>query len=105
MPLDPEFKKRLRGIGHRLHPVVIVAGNGLSAAVCAEAERALSEHELIKVRFAIDDREERRALAVLFCDQLGAEAVQQIGKILLVYRANPDAEARLSNLKRVSRAK
>ena len=100
MPLDQELKKRLRGIGHHLHPVVTVAGNGLGAGVCAEAERALSDHELIKVRFAIADRERRRALAQEFCLQLHAQAVHEIGKIVLVYRANPDADPRLSNLRR-----
>ena len=100
MPLDQELKKRLRGIGHRLHPVVTVAGSGLSAGVCAEAERALADHELIKVRFAIADREQRRALTREFCLQLRAQAVQEIGRILLVYRPNPDADTRLSNIKR-----
>ena len=50
MPLDPELKKRLRGIGHALHPVVTVAGNGLSEGVLTELERALHDHELIKVK-------------------------------------------------------
>ena len=99
MSLDQDLKKRLRGIGHRLHPVVTVAGNGLSEGVCAEAERALSDHELIKVRFSVADRDERRAMTREFCARLGAQAVQEIGKILLVYRKNPDADPRLTNIK------
>ena len=101
MPLDADQRKRLRGIGHRLHPVVTVAGKGLSEGVCAEAERALTDHELIKVRFSIADRAERRRAAQEFCARLQAEAVQEIGKVLLVYRRNPDAERRLSNLRAV----
>jgi RNA-binding protein len=100
MPLAPDLKKQLRGIGHHLHPVVTVAGAGLSSGVCAEAERALADHELIKVRFAIDDRSARRRIAREFCERLGAAAVQEVGKIVLVYRPNPKADARLSNLKR-----
>lgn len=100
MPLDADQRKRLRGIGHRLHPVVTVAGNGLSESVCAEAERALTDHELIKVRFSIADRAERRQAVHEFCERLRAEAVQEIGKILLVYRENPEAERRLSNVRK-----
>jgi len=100
MPLDTEQKKRLRGIGHGLNPVVTVAGKGLSEAVCAEAERAIGDHELIKVRFAMEDREQRRQLAAELCARLGAEAVQSIGKVLLLYRPNPQADPRLSNLRR-----
>lgn len=100
MPLDPELKKRLRGIGHALHPVVTVAGNGLSDGVRAELERALHDHELIKVKLAVPDREARRELAAQLCTSLGAQMVQEIGKIVLVYRRNPEADPKLSNILR-----
>ncbi len=99
MPLDADFRKRLRGIGHRLNPVVTVASKGLSDAVYAEAERALSDHELIKVRFSIPDRDERRAAIAAFCAHTGAESVQEIGRIALVYRPNPNADPRLSKVR------
>lgn len=100
MPLDPELKKRLRGIGHTLHPVVTVAGNGLSDGVRAELERALHDHELIKVKLAVPDREARRALAAELCAALRAQVVQEIGKIVLVYRRNPQPDPKLSNILR-----
>jgi len=100
MPLEPELKKRLRGIGHALHPVVTVAGNGLNDGVRAELERALRDHELIKVKLALPDRDERRRLAAELCAALGAETVQEIGKVVLVYRRNPEPDPRLSNLLR-----
>ncbi|MBK6287563.1 MAG: YhbY family RNA-binding protein [Gammaproteobacteria bacterium] len=99
MALDPENKKRLRGIGHALHPLVTVAGKGLSESVCLEAERALHDHELIKIRFALPDRNARRALAAELIDKLGAELVQEIGKVILIYRRNPKAHPKLSNLR------
>ncbi len=98
MPLDAELKKRLRGIGHGLHPVVTVAGNGLSEGVCAELERALHDHELIKVKLAVAERDQRRRLGAAICARLHAEPVQEIGK--LIYRRNPEANPRLSNLHR-----
>lgn len=100
MPLDQENKKRLRAIGHGLHPVVTVAGKGLSEGVCAELDRALNDHELIKVKLAIADRAMRGRVARELCERLGAEPVQEIGKVLLVYRHNPKANPRLSNLHR-----
>ena len=100
MSLDPELKKKLRGIGHALDPVVTVAGNGLSEGVNAELERALHDHELIKVKLAVTDRELRKQLAAQMCRQLKAELVQEIGKVVLIYRRNPEANPKLSNLRR-----
>jgi RNA-binding protein len=100
MPLERELEKRLRGIGHALHPVVTVAGNGLSEGVRAELERALQDHELIKVKLALPDRAARKRLAAEMCTALGAQIVQEIGKVVLIFRRNPEADPRLSNLRR-----
>ena len=51
--------RQLRAIGHKLKPVVTVAGNGLSDAVRLELDRALEDHELIKVKLAVGDRSAR----------------------------------------------
>jgi len=54
-------KKYLRSLGHQLKPVVTVAGNGLTEGVLAELDRALGDHELIKVKLAVGDRETKKA--------------------------------------------
>ena len=54
--------KRMRAIGHKLKPVVIIAGKGLTDGVIAEIDRALTDHELIKIQFRLAEREDRRAL-------------------------------------------
>ena len=91
-------KKQLRSIGHHLKPVVTVAGAGLSENVLAEADRALHDHELIKVKFAIEDREERAELIEQLCETTGAENVQSIGKVVLMLRRNSRVNPKLSNL-------
>ena len=50
---NPREAKRMRAIGHKLHPLVIVGDKGASDAVLAELDRALTDHELIKVRVKI----------------------------------------------------
>ena len=62
MPLTQEQKKQFKSIGHHLKPVLIVAENGLTEGVMAELERAINDHELIKVQFRISEREERRSI-------------------------------------------
>lgn len=98
--LSPDQKRSLRAIGHRLNPVVTVAGQGLSESVCAEIERALHDHELIKVKLAVGEREEKAELSQAILAQFNCELVQAIGKVILIYRKNPKPNPKLSNLLR-----
>jgi RNA-binding protein len=102
MPLSIAEKKRFRRIGHELKPVVMTGGQGLTENVLAEIERALEDHELIKVRINGEDREERTAAMAAISRQCRAEAVQIIGKIVLLYRPARKPDPRLSNLLRFS---
>ncbi|MGK2914600.1 MAG: YhbY family RNA-binding protein [Porticoccaceae bacterium] len=93
-------KKRLRGIGHRLTPVVTIAANGLSAAVLAEIERALADHELIKIKLALPDRMAKQVLLTSLCGATKAQLVQAIGHTALLLRRSDKPNPKLSNLTR-----
>jgi RNA-binding protein len=86
LQLNPEQRKFLKAQSHSLKPVVMIGNGGLSAAVINEADRALSAHELIKVRVLGDDREARETWFTEMCAALGAAPVQHIGKLLVLYR-------------------
>ncbi|MEW5250010.1 ribosome assembly RNA-binding protein YhbY [Microbulbifer sp. 2201CG32-9] len=100
MPLTADRKKSLRARGHNLKPVVTVAGKGLSEGVLEELDRALEDHELIKVKLVVADRALRHQVVEELCHKSDAELVQEIGKIALVYRPARKPNARLSNLLR-----
>lgn len=102
MPLSQEQKKRFKAIGHHLKPVLIVAENGLSEGVLAELERALNDHELIKVQLRLTEREDRQAIVAELAQVGRCELVQVIGKMALLYRKNPQPNRHLSNLVRFS---
>jgi RNA-binding protein len=93
-------RKRLRQIAHHLHPVVTVGEQGVTDALVAETERALTDHELIKVKVHSSDREERAEATQALAAACNATVVQTIGKIVVLYRHNPEATPRLSNLAR-----
>ncbi|NBA96506.1 YhbY family RNA-binding protein [Pseudomonas sp. R5(2019)] len=100
MPLTQEQKKQYKSIGHHLKPVLIVADNGLTEGVLAELERALSDHELIKIKLNILEREARLESIAELCKSGKAELVQVIGKMALIYRKNPKVNKQLSNIHR-----
>ena len=90
MALSESQKKHLRGLGHSLKPVVMVGDAGLTESVRAEFGRSLEHHELIKVRVKVGDREERDRIIRSLCASTGAELVQRIGNMALLYRENPE---------------
>ena len=83
----PAQRQYLKALAHSRQPVVMIGSNGLTAAVLKEIELALSAHELIKIKAGHDDADARRAWMAEICAASGATPVQQIGKILVVYRA------------------
>jgi putative YhbY family RNA-binding protein len=87
--MTPAERKALKARAHRLEPVVLIGGEGLSDAVLAEIDRALARHELIKVRAPGLERTEREAALGEICARCGAQAVQHIGKVLVLYREAP----------------
>ena len=100
MPINAERKKQFRTIGHKLRPIVTIAGNGLSANVLTELNRALDDHELIKVKLAMTEREERKEMVVELVALPNVELIQEIGKVVLLYRHNKTANPKLSNIQR-----
>ncbi|GAB1257428.1 ribosome assembly RNA-binding protein YhbY [Aurantivibrio plasticivorans] len=98
--LSSDLKKQYRSIGHKLKPTVMIGGNGLSEAVISEVERALHDHELIKVKLGIADRDDRQMIVEELAKETKAEVVQMIGKMVLLYRANPKPNPKLSNVLR-----
>ncbi|MFC3291014.1 ribosome assembly RNA-binding protein YhbY, partial [Modicisalibacter luteus] len=100
MSLSQAQKKAFRSIGHHLDPVVTVSENGVSEGVMAELDRALTDHELIKIKLAVGDREIRRQVIEELAADARAEVIQIIGKMALFYRRNPKANPKLSNIQR-----
>ena len=92
--------KRFRAIGHKLKPSVTIAGNGLSESVLKEVNRALLDHELIKVRVNSDDRKDRDETISAILEETKAASIQTIGSIALIYRAAKKPNPKLSNILR-----
>jgi putative YhbY family RNA-binding protein len=92
MPVTLTARERthLKGRAHALEPIVQVGQGGLSDAVVVELERALTAHELIKVRINGSDREARHATADAIRDRTDAAIVHQVGKIIVLWRPTPD---------------
>jgi len=90
--LTARERTHLKGRAHALEPIVQVGQGGLSDAVTLELERALTAHGLIKVKINGTDRAARHAIAEAICTRTDAVAVQQVGKIIVLWRPTPEAD-------------
>ncbi len=87
--LTPGERRALKARAHTLAPVVLIGDGGLTTEVLSEIDRSLTAHALIKIRVGGGDRDARTDTLRRLCDDLGAIAVQHIGKILVLYRDKP----------------
>jgi RNA-binding protein len=85
VPLNGKQKSKLRALGHHLHPVVQVGSSGATPGVVAAVGQALEDHELVKVKLALE-REERQAALAVLVEGTGAEVAQVLGKTALLFR-------------------
>jgi len=87
--LTPKQRQEMKARAHGLKPVVLLGAAGLNPPTLREIDRALAAHELIKVRLPGDDRVERERICGEIATALEAVRVQQIGKLLVLFRPAP----------------
>jgi RNA-binding protein len=88
--LSERQRRHLRGLAHGLQPVVRLGSAGLTDAVAREADRALADHELIKVKAPGGDRETRDQTFEELARRTGSSLVHRIGNVAVLYRPRPD---------------
>ncbi len=86
MPLSEKQKKHLRRLAHPLSPIVMLGNAGLTDGVVSELDRALTDHELVKVAARVGERDARNAVLAALVSRTGAELVQRVGNVGLFYR-------------------
>ena len=86
-------KKYLRGLAHHLKPIVHIGKNGLTDTVLESVDRALDDHELIKVRL-VDPQGRKKELADEIATRSGGAWVGLVGHVVTLYRRQPDPEKR-----------
>ena len=88
MALSGRQRKHLRGLAHRLEPVVHVGHHGVTDAVVAAVNEQLTAHELIKVR--LHEPEDKKGMADDLATRTGADPCGLVGHTVILYRRHPD---------------
>ena len=86
MTLSEKQKKHLRRLAHPMSPIVMLGNAGLTDAVVAALDRALTDHELVKVSARVGERAARNEALAALAARTAAELVQRVGQVGLFYR-------------------
>lgn len=93
MELTSKQRKILEKAAHDLQPVVIVGGAGMTEGVIQMADKALADHELIKVKFN-EYKEEKQELTTELSEKTNSTLVRIIGNVAILFREAEKEEDR-----------
>lgn len=88
--LSTTKKQDLKSKAHALKVVISVGAKGLTENVYTELEIALKSHELLKIKLAGADKDERQQLIEQILSKTKAELIQTIGSVVVIYVKNHD---------------
>lgn len=88
MLLDKDKIRHLKSLAHQRKPIVLIGQKGLTENVLKELEIALNHHELVKVKVSVGDRDERNTIIDTLTEQTGAQCIQRIGNIAVLFLRN-----------------
>jgi RNA-binding protein len=83
----------LKKLAHGLKPVIQIGKRGLTDSVIESIDRALDDHELIKIKF-VDFKEEKREISRAIVERVECIMVGMIGNVVTLYREHPDETMR-----------
>ena len=86
MALSEKQKKHLRRLAHPMSPIVMLGNAGLTDGVVNELDRALTDHELVKVSARVGERTLRDAALDEMATRTASELVQRVGHVGVFYR-------------------
>jgi RNA-binding protein len=90
MSLTGKQRRKLRALGHELKAIVQVGKSGIDDGLVAALDRALADHELVKVRLGENAGIDRHDAAESLAQKTRSEVAQVLGNIVLLYRPDPE---------------
>lgn len=88
--LTNKQKKHLRALAHSLNPIFQVGKGGVNEHMIVSITEALEVRELIKITILNNCLEDKQAVARNLAEGTGAELVQVIGRIVVLYKESKE---------------
>lgn len=91
-PLHNSQLRKFKAAAQHLEPMLKVGKAGLSDGFLRSVDTALTQHELVKIKFA-EFKEQKKELAPLLAEKTGSHLILRVGNVLVLHRPPPGAES------------
>ncbi|MDO8642124.1 MAG: YhbY family RNA-binding protein [Candidatus Woesearchaeota archaeon] len=94
--MDQTLLKKLRQQAHTLSATVQIGKAGLTPTIVDELANQLKKRNLVKLKFLPSafsehpSKKEKQAFAAQLAEKVGAEIIQQIGFVVVLYKPRKD---------------
>lgn len=94
-------RAKFRAQANGLQPLFQIGKGGMSDAVLKQADDALTARELIKIKVLLESTPiSPKDAATEFSEKLGAEVIQVIGGVIVLYRESEELRQKLEQKKK-----
>ena len=90
-PLSNPQIRRFKAAAQHLEPMLEVGKAGLSDGFVRSVDEALSQHELVKIKFA-EFKEQKKELAPQLAEKTASHLVMRVGNVMVLHRPKPEAQ-------------
>ena len=84
-PLANSEIRRLKGAAQLLEPMLKIGKAGLSDSFIQSVNDALSQHELVKIKF-VEFKDQKKELAPQLADRTESYLVMRVGNVMVLHR-------------------
>ncbi len=95
--LTSKQRARLASLATTINPLVHLGKLGVGEGLYSALDKALADHELVKLRF-VDFKGTRKDLALELAEKTGSDLVRVIGNVGIFFRRNKDPEKQVVKL-------
>ena len=91
--INSKQRSKLRALAHHLKPVVIIGKAGIIEGAVSSIDKALDDHELIKVKLGHDKKVKEQFISIIEND-LSAFIIGNVGHTFIIFRRQNDKDKR-----------
>ena len=84
-PLSNSEIRRLKAAAQRLDPILKIGKAGLSDGFVQSVNDALSQHELVKIKF-VEFKDQKKELAPQLADKTASCLIMRVGNVMVLHR-------------------